>query len=221
MAKAPRRQVAKPANDMTAAFEVLRTVAQALSPALLIEIERIGPLAIAPREDGGVADQLYVAVVGQQLSVKAADTIWGRIVAAAAARGDALPALFVPGHEELLRTAGVSRNKIKALQAIRTADMEGRLDRHRLATLPSEERAAELRSIWGVGKWTADMLGIFYFLDHDIWPDGDVAATGILRRITGRDDTTEIAALFAPYRSILARYLWLSRDRQPAPEPPP
>ncbi len=56
------------------------------------------------------------------------------------------------------------------------------------------------------------MVGIFHFLDPDIWPAGDVAAVGVLRRLTGRDDTEAVAARFAPYRSILARYLWRSRD---------
>ena len=56
------------------------------------------------------------------------------------------------------------------------------------------------------------MIGIFHFLDPDIWPEGDVAAVGALRRITGREDTTEVALAFQPYRSLLARYMWRNRD---------
>lgn len=86
-----------------------------------------------------------------------------------------------------------------------------------LAALPHPERAAILCGIRGVGPWTADMVGIFHFHDPDIWPTGDVAAVGCLRRLTGQADTAAVAAAFAPYRSILARYLWRIKDTAPAP----
>ncbi|MGH1573608.1 hypothetical protein ACRAWG_26840 [Methylobacterium sp. P31] len=64
------------------------------------------------------------------------------------------------------------------------------------------------------------MVGIFHFHDPDIWPEGDVAAVGCLRRLTGRADTRAVAATFAPYRSILARYLWHIKDTAVAPAGP-
>ena len=64
------------------------------------------------------------------------------------------------------------------------------------------------------------MVGIFHFHDPDIWPEGDVAAVGCLRRLTGGTDTRAIAAGFAPYRSILARYLWRIKDTA-VPDGPP
>jgi DNA-3-methyladenine glycosylase II len=100
---------------------------------------------------------------------------------------------------------------VRALQAIRQADEAGLLGSE-LALMCHAERSSILCSIRGVGQWTADMIGIFHYLDPNIWPIGDVAAVGCLRRLTGCEDTREIAAVFAPYRSMLARYTWRIKD---------
>ncbi len=203
------------ADEPTAAFAAVRKAARKLSRPLLKEIERIGPLTIDRPRVGPIAEHLYTAVVGQQLSVKAADTIWGRVVALANAKKLTPGEMFVPGFEDELRLCGISRSKIKALNAIRTAQDEGQLDHRELAGLAHPERSERLTAIWGVGRWTADMMGIFVFLDPDIWPDGDAAARGALKRLTGREDTVAMAEGFAPHRSLLARYCWLSRDNAP------
>ena len=174
-------------------------------------IAGLGRIEIAPPIHASVAERLFVEVVNQQLSTKAALAIWTRIEAAAASQGVATPELFVPGSETLLRGCGVSGNKVRALCAIREAERAGLLGLE-LAELPQAERAERLCRIRGVGPWTADMVGIFHFLDPDIWPAGDVAAVGVLRRLTGIADTAAVAAGFAPHRSILARYMWRSRD---------
>ncbi len=192
-------------------YDHLRRVAATVSEPLRAAIERVGPLAISAPRHRTVADRLFVEVVNQQLSVRAAAAIWARVEAAAGARGLAPRDLFVPGEEAVLRACGISGNKVRALQAIREADAAGLLGTD-LAAMPHAERSAILRGIRGVGPWTADMVGIFHCLDHDIWPEGDVAAVGCLRRLTGRDDTRAVAAAFAPYRSILARYAWAIRD---------
>ncbi len=185
--------------------------AEAVSGALHAAIAGLNPIAIAPPVHGSVAERLFVEIVNQQLSTRAAFAIWSRIEAAAQAQGAAPRDLFVPGHEAVLRGCGVSANKVRALRAVREAEERGLLGAD-LGPMPHAERSIRLCGIGGVGPWTADMVGIFHFLDPDIWPAGDVAAVGVLRKLTGRDDTTAIAARFAPYRSILARYLWRSRD---------
>ncbi len=186
-------------------------VAEPLHAAFL----RLGPIALPPAGHASVAERLFLEVVNQQLSTRAALAIWGRIEAAAAERGCAVRALFAadPAGEAALRlrACGVSGNKVRALQAIQAADEAGLLGAD-LAALPHGERSRRLCAIRGVGPWTADMVGIFHFLDPDIWPVGDVAAVGSLRRLAGCTDTLPVAAAFAPYRSLLARYMWLSRD---------
>jgi len=192
---------------------MLGTAATVAAP-LRAAIAAIGPIEIDPPAHASLAERLFVEVVNQQLSTKAALSIWTRIEAAAAAQDGTPRDLFVPGTEALLRGCGVSANKVRALHAIREAEEAGRLGLE-LATLPHAARSAVLCRIRGVGPWTADMAGIFHFLDPDIWPVGDVAAVGVLRRLAGDDDTVAVAAQFAPYRSILARYMWRTRDAAP------
>lgn len=193
----------------------LLATAAGISQTLHDALARIGPITIDPPAQASVAERLFVEIVSQQLSTKAALAIWTRVEAAALAQGGVPRDLFVPGSEAVLRGCGVSANKARALQAVREAEARGLLGAD-LAGLSHAERSAVLCGIRGVGPWTADMVGIFHFLDPDIWPAGDVAAVGVLRKLTGRDDTTAVAARFAPYRSILARSLWRSRDAAPA-----
>lgn len=194
-------------------------IARRLSPPLAEAIAHIGPLPPEPAPRTNVAARLCVEVVNQQLSVRAANAIWARVEAASTALDLTLWDLFVPDHEGTLRTCGLSGAKVRALQAIRAADEAGLLDAS-LATRPHPERAAILCRIKGVGPWTADMIGIFHYDDPDIWPIGDVAAVGCLRRLTGCDDTGPLAAAFAPHRSLLARLLWRIKDLPAAPPTP-
>ena len=185
-------------------------------PRLQEAIIRLGPIRIDPPAHARVADRLFVEIVNQQLSTRAAAAIWTRVEAAATAEGLHPRGLFRVGNEAVLRACGISGNKVRALQAVVAAEVAGLLGPG-LADLPRSARAAVLCGIRGVGPWTADMIGIFHYRDPDIWPAGDVAAVGCLRRLTGRDDTGAVAAGFAPYRSALARYLWRIKDA-PTPE---
>jgi DNA-3-methyladenine glycosylase II len=196
-------------------------IAARVSPPLAEAIAVVGPLAIEPPSRTDVAARLCVEVVNQQLSIRAANAIRARIEVAAAGLGLVPRDLFVPEHTDLLRACGLSGNKVRTLQAIRAAEAMGHLD-DSLAAMTHAERSAILCRIKGVGPWTADMIGIFHYGDPDIWPVGDVAAVGSLRRLTGCDDTTAFAAAFAPHRSWLARYAWRIKDLKfglPVPGP--
>ena len=190
--------------------EIVHTAAVIGEP-LRAVIERIGPIVIAPPSHASVADRLLIEVVNQQLSTKAALAIWTRIEMAATELALAPRDLCVPSHEAILLACGVSANKVRALHAISEAERAGVLG-FELAELSHTERALRLCRIRGIGQWTADMIGIFHFLDPDIWPVGDVAAVGSLRKLTNCIDTVAVAASFSPYRSILARYMWRVRE---------
>ena len=192
-------------------YDHLQATAASVAEPLGAAIAQVGPIRIDPPSHVGVADRLFVEVVNQQLSTKAAAAIWSRVEAVAAEQKTTPRRLFAPGREDTLRACGISGNKVRALQAIGEAEAAGMLGPE-LAALPHAERSAILCRIRGVGPWTADMIGIFHYLDPDIWPAGDVAAVGCLRRLTGCGDTHEVAARFAPYRSILARYTWRIKD---------
>lgn len=189
-------------------------IAQGLSPVLAEAMARVGPAVPPRRDDTPFPLYLARAVAGQQLSVTAARAIWGRVEAAA--DGSDLLAGFRSERAESLRACGLSNAKVKTLIAIAQADKDGLLDPAHLSGLDAEGRASALTTLWGVGRWTADMANMFWFGEPDIWPDGDVAARKTLERLTSpRRKTVRTAARFAPYRSHLAYYMWRIVDVRP------
>ena len=182
-------------------------IAQGLSDDLAAAIASAPPLQVAANQESPFSQRLCRAVAGQQLSVKAAASIWGRVVASAADRP--LMDYLAVASPESLRRCGLSAAKAKAMGAIAAAAQTQQLNQTVLNALDHSERSRQLTQIWGVGQWTADMMGIFYFGDPDIWPDGDTAARKHLERLTSRRrKTVRTAARFAPYRSYLALYMW-------------
>ncbi len=182
-----------------------------ISPALQRALADIGPLTLPDRRRNGLVPFLARAVVGQQLSTRAASSIWGRVETTLQERGSRIPDFFCETNAPRLSACGVSGNKIKALCSIATAHAQGHLSPERLKKMNLEQRYAHLQAIWGVGPWTADMAMIFYFQELDIWPAGDIAVRTTFSRFVleeGAMPVPEAAALFAPHRSLLALYMW-------------
>jgi len=84
----------------------------------------------------------------------------------------------------------------------------GFLDSAEIRAMDHAARSTHLTRIWGIGQWTCDMLAIFYCRELDIWPEGDLAVVRGLKRHIGRRSVNRAAAEFAPYRSLLALYMW-------------
>lgn len=188
--------------------------AQDLSPALLEALSRLEPVALPIRDVTPFPLYLARAVAGQQLSVKAARSIWARVEASN--EGRPFHEAFREDRAEALRSCGLSNAKVKTLLAIGQAASDGWLDGQALRALDANRRAEELTRLWGVGQWTADMANMFWFGEEDIWPDGDVAARKALERLTSpRRKTVRTAERFAPYRSYLALYMWRHVDAPP------
>lgn len=189
--------------------------ARELSPALSDAIAALGPVELTSRADLPFADYLCRAITGQQLSVKAAKTIWGRVEDSAG--GTPLIEHFHDANSDLLRSCGLSGAKTKTVCAIAALARQGELKDDDLRAMSAAERTMHITAIWGVGQWTADMMNMFWFGEPDIWPDGDVAARKTLERLTSpRRKTVRTAARFAPHRSYLALYMWRHVDAKPA-----
>ena len=188
--------------------------ADELSPELSAAIARAGPIELTSRADLPFADYLCRAITGQQLSVKAAKTIWGRVEACA--NGAPLAEHFCERNTDLLRSCGLSGAKTKTVCAIADLARRGALSDDQLREMSAADRATHITAIWGVGQWTSDMMNMFYFGEADIWPDGDVAARKTLERLTSpRRKTIRTAERFAPHRSYLALYMWAHADAPP------
>lgn len=191
------------------------SAAEKLSPELFQAIERQGALEAWSPPQTPFPVSLCRSVAGQQLSVKAAASIWAR-VQTLSEHPEGLLDAFCSERHEALRGCGLSGAKVKTLIAIADARRDGWLETEPLRAMSPQARSDRLVEIWGVGRWTADMANIFYFGEPDIWPDGDVTARKTLEKLTSkRRKTVRTAARFAPYRSFLARYMWRHADAPP------
>ena len=124
----------------------------------------IGPLDGEARRRGRPGDAygaLVRSIVGQQLSTKAARTIYGRLAARFGGRAPA-PEELLAADDETLRAVGLSRQKISYLRDLARRVLDGTLELERLHELPDDEVAARLVAVKGLGRWTADMFLMFH-----------------------------------------------------------
>ena len=163
-------------NNMTPKLhrQFLKTAGE-FAPELRTHMQRLGPVQIPNRKPLGLPKFLARVIIGQQLSTKAARTIWSRIQTAARDADQRIPHFFCEANVDAIRACGASGNKAKALLAINEAYADGRISAARLRKMDFDTRSATLRDLHGVGQWTVDMASMFYFGDTDIWPDGDLA----------------------------------------------
>ena len=181
----------------------------AASPPLAAALARAGYPPERIRERG--VETLMRAIVGQQVSVKAADSIWAKLHAACGGFGDLRAVLAVP--VEALRAAGLSGQKAAYVHALAHACVHDGLD---FAALPADDEAAIARliAVKGIGRWSAEIYLLFADGRGDVFPAGDLAVQIELGRILGLDArpsekaTRDLAAPFAPDRGALAVFLW-------------
>lgn len=207
----------RPMDPVALHPDFVRT-ARRVSKPLALAMESVGPPEWPTRHQQPLARYLARVVVGQQLSTRAASTIWGRVEALGAAEQQSVPGLALHLPDAALLGCGLSAGKLKTLKALAEAEAAGELQRQRLARLAPEARASALTALRGVGPWTADMIALFYFRDPDIWPLGDLAVRKTFERYLAKQrryDLSSAAALFAPHRSVLALYLWRIADNPP------
>ena len=182
------------------------------------DMQRVGPPAWQVRHRQPLAQYLARVVVGQQLSTRAAQTIWQRLEALAADHGLPVPAVALALPEEALRACGLSAGKLLTLRVLAEADAAGELEARRLRRLDPTTRAARLLGLRGIGPWTADVTALFYFREPDVWPIGDLSVRKTFERYLAEQSRYDLetgAALFAPNRSVLALYLWRIADAPP------
>ncbi len=162
------------------------------------------------RREGGFPALLRL-IVEQQLSVKAADTILGRVYAGL---GDVTPQALLDHDEDRLRGYGLSRPKITYARALAEAFHTGDFDTIDLQALPIADAADRLVALKGIGRWTAEVYLMFSEGRLDLFPVGDVAlreAVGWLDGLEARPSEAycaQRAQTWSPYRSVAAHLLW-------------
>ncbi len=159
------------------------------------------------------------SIVSQQLSTKAADTIWERLKVAC--KGEVTPEALTRMRLPTMRKAGLSGAKSKSLKALSKAILSGELDLQRLKHIPELEAVEELSKIWGIGTWTAEMFLMFALEREDVFSPGDLGLIRAMESLYGmpmnskRQIYVALAEKWSPYRTFASRVLWRTRD---APE---
>jgi DNA-3-methyladenine glycosylase II len=163
---------------------------------------------------------LVRSIVGQQLSTKAARTIYERLTEIFGGRTPT-PRELLEVDPELIREAGLSRAKVSYLRDLAEHVEDGELDLQALPELDDEEVSAQLTAIKGLGQWTVDMFLIFHLGRPDVLPVGDLGIRRAvqvqygMKELPDAGDLQRIAEPWRPWRSLASLYLWTSLDNAP------
>ncbi|MEF2280330.1 DNA-3-methyladenine glycosylase [Deinococcus sp. YIM 134068] len=178
--------------------------------ALAALISQVGPLPVlVPTSDP--FGTLVRSVTGQQLSVRAAASIYARVVSTL---GEVTPGTLLRAEPETLRSFGLSWAKVRTVRALAEAAQGGRVDFAHLASLPDEEAIAQLTPLPGIGRWTVEMFLMFGLARPDVFSFGDLVLRQELQKLYSDDVPDEVVASWSPYRTLAARYLWAEKARR-------
>lgn len=161
------------------------------------------------------------AIVGQQLSTKAARTIYGRMLDLFGGHAPT-PKQLLAADPDDIRAAGLSRPKIKYLRDLAQHLEDGELELERLDELSDEEVTEQLTAVKGIGDWSAHMFLMFHLGRPDVLPVGDQGIRNAiktqyrLRKLPDARRIEKIAQPWRPYRTLACLYLWSSLDNTPA-----
>lgn len=197
---------------------------RAADPVLRDAIDRVGPIELTLEPD--LWWSLVDAIASQQLSVKAAATIVGRVAALAPEGERPTPERLLATPDEQLRACGLSRAKAAYVKDLAARWLDGTLRQDELPELPDEEVIELLTRVKGIGRWTAEMVLIFTLGRPDVLPVDDLGIRVAAQRLyglaerPGKEELTRIAEPWRPYRTVASRYLWRSLNNTPMVAPP-
>ena len=185
---------------------------RSLDPILDRLIARAGPIRHRPKSPYGHFGTLARAIVYQQLAGRVAAIILDRVIVAAG--GELTAKALARVSDKKLRAAGLSANKLLSLRDLSAKTSSGDVDLKKLSRRNDEEIIAELTTIRGIGRWTAEMYLMFELRRLDVWPVDDFGVRmgyGLTWKIDPAPTAKQLGPLgdrFRPYRSIVARYCW-------------
>ena len=195
-------------------YQRARRLLMRRDPVLGAAIRRIGACGLAARQRADHLTALVSAIVSQQLSTRAAATIFGRLVALF--DGGTIPdaAAIAAIDDDRLRGVGLSRQKVAYLRDLSARIADGRLRLEELDALPDDQVIERLTAVKGFGRWTAEMFLMFRLHRPDVLPVDDlgiVKAVQKLYRLRKRPNAKRILKMgepWRPYRSVASWYLW-------------
>ena len=187
-------------------------------PVLAALIREYGPCGLADAQRADHFSALVRAIVFQQLSTKAASTIYARL--AGLMPGGVTPAALSALTDEQLRAVGMSRQKIAYFRDLCDKAQSGVVPIDALDSLTDEEVIAALTAVKGIGRWSAEMFLMFRLHRPDVLPVDDLGIVNAvknvyrLRKRPNADRIRKIGEAWRPYRSVASWYLWRSLDNE-------
>jgi len=188
----------------------------ARDPVLRALIERFTGLSLVTRGDAFTT--LARSIVGQQISVKAAQSVWERF---ASKMGSVTPDSVGRARASTLRACGLSGQKARYLKDLARQFRDGALDPSAWHALDDESLIDQLIRVKGIGRWTAEMFLMFHLTRPDVLPLGDLGLQRAMRlhynrgRALSPSRMSKIGANWSPWRSVATWYLWRSLDPIP------
>jgi DNA-3-methyladenine glycosylase II len=202
-----------------------RAALAASDPAMAELIERLGERSAETRRRGMPKPDAYGAllraIVGQQLSAKAARTIYERVLALFDGKTPS-PEQLLAVPEDDLRGAGLSGRKVSYIRDLASHVISGELELDRLEELDDEEVIEEIVAVRGLGRWSAEMFLIFHLERPDVLAGGDLGIRKAvqlihdLEEMPSPEQVLEIGERWRPHRSLASIYLWESLANLPA-----
>jgi DNA-3-methyladenine glycosylase II len=199
----------------------------ASDPTMAALIERLGKIDLATRlrrrkeeRPNDAYGALLRAIVGQQLSTKAARTIYGRVIDLFDG-GTPSPEQLLEADESDLRGAGLSGRKVEYIRDLASHVIDGELELDRLDQLEDEQVIEEIVAVRGLGVWTAEMFLMFHLERPDILSCGDLGIRKAVQIEYGLEEMPapakllEIGEPWRPHRSLASLYLWESLANAP------
>jgi DNA-3-methyladenine glycosylase II len=213
----PHYTAAMPPQSLTTEdYARARRLLMRRDPVLGAAIKAIGPCLMADRQRKDHLTALAGSIVSQQLSTKAAATIFGRFLALFP---EGVP-LSAPGiaalDDETLRSVGLSGQKVRYMRDLSERIIDGRLQLGEIEELDDEAVIARLTEVKGFGRWTAEMFLMFRLHRPDVLPVDDLGIVNAVQRLyklRKRPDARKLNKLgdaWRPYRSVASWYLWQS-----------
>jgi DNA-3-methyladenine glycosylase II len=187
-------------------------------PVLASVILANGPCGLADAQRADHFSALVRAITFQQLSTKAASTIYGRLVALMPG-GTPTPEALATVTDEQMRAVGISRQKTVYLRDLCAKVATGALDLDALESMADEEVIAALVQVKGIGRWSAEMFLMFRLHRPDVLPVSDLGIVTAIQKVYGlrkkptADRIRRIGDAWRPYRSVASWYLWRSLEK--------
>jgi len=215
----PAEPMPMPAPAPTACpvwWEEARSHLSARDPRLASLTERYPPMQVGAR--GDAFQTLARSIIGQQISVKAAQSVWLRF---AAACGEVTPGVVASADTDVLRVCGLSARKVEYMGALARHFQTRAAGIDDWSSLGDAEIIAELTGVRGIGVWTAQMFLIFHLARPDVLPLADLGLRRAIELRYSRAQPTSLrtlerlSRLWQPWRTVATWYLWRSLEPEP------